>query len=137
MDVREKLVELLSEKCMETCKQRKCYVCSVEECRRCKEKCCGFYADHLIANGVTVQEWISVNDRLPEKDGAYIAALNHHFGVQQGVSIRSFAKDGETVDEYELAGEKYVWYLYDSEYGYVSTDSVTHWMPLPKPPKGE
>ena len=59
MDVREKLVELLSEKCMETCKQRKGYVCSVEECRRCKEKCCGFYADHLIANGVTVQEWIS------------------------------------------------------------------------------
>ena len=56
MDVREKLVELLSEKCMETCKQRKGYVCSVDECRRCKEKCCGFYADHLIANGVTVQD---------------------------------------------------------------------------------
>ena len=57
MDIREKLVELLSEKCMETCKQRKGYVCSVEECKRNKEKCCGFYADHLIANGVTVQEW--------------------------------------------------------------------------------
>ena len=56
MDVREKLVVLLSEKCMETCKQRKGYVCSVEECKRSKEKCCGFYADHLIANGVTVQE---------------------------------------------------------------------------------
>ena len=56
MDVREKLVELLSEKCMETCKQRKGYVCSVEECKRSKEKCCGFYADHLISNGVTVQE---------------------------------------------------------------------------------
>ena len=25
-------------------------------------------ADHLIRNGVTVQEWISVNDRLPEDD---------------------------------------------------------------------
>ena len=65
MDVREKLVELLSEKCMETCKQRKGYVCSVEECKRSKEKCCGFYADHLIANGVTVQEcgyWVSVTD---------------------------------------------------------------------------
>ena len=24
-------------------------------------------ADYLIAHGVTVQEWISVNDRLPEK----------------------------------------------------------------------
>ena len=56
MDVREKLVKLLSEKCMETCKQRKGYVCSVEECKRSKEKCCGFYADHLIENGVTVQD---------------------------------------------------------------------------------
>ena len=56
MDVREKLVELLSETCMETCKQRKGYVCSVEECKRSKEKCCGFYADHLISNGVTMQE---------------------------------------------------------------------------------
>lgn len=83
MDVREKLVELLSEKCMETCKQRKGYVCSVEECKRSKEKCCGFYADHLIANGVTVQEWIPV-----------------------------------FVNEYE-------------------DEEVTHWMPLPNPPKGE
>ena len=65
MDVREKLVVLLSEKCMETCKQRKGYVCSVEECKRSKEKCCGFYADHLISNGVTVQEcghWVSLTD---------------------------------------------------------------------------
>lgn len=61
MDFREKLVELLSEKCMETCKQRKGYVCSVEEYTRCKERCCGFYADHLIANGVTVQENTAAN----------------------------------------------------------------------------
>ena len=26
---------------------------------------------------------------------------------------------------------------YDSEYGHVSDDSVTHWMPLPEPPKEE
>ena len=94
-------------------------------------------ADHLITNGVTVQEWISVKDRLPEEDGTYLTALNHHFGAHQGVSIRKFAKDGETVDEYELAGQKYVWYFYDIEYGYVPTDSVTHWMTMPQPPKGE
>lgn len=82
-----------------------------------------------------VPKWISVDDRLPEEDGTYLTALNHHFGAHQGVSIRKFAKDGETVDEYELAGQKYVWYFYDSEYGYVQTDSVTHWMPLPHPPK--
>lgn len=86
-------------------------------------------------NSVTVQEWIPVDDRLPEEDGTYLTALNHHFGAHQGVSIRKFAKDGETVDEHELAGQKYVWYFYDSEYGYVPTDSVTHWMPLPEPPK--
>ena len=105
MDVREKLVELLSEKCMETCKQRKGYVCSVEECKRCKEKCCGFYADHLIANGVTVQEWISVKDMLPEENEiilAWVAAcrdLHFCFGC-------------------EVAGLE-----------------VTHWMPLPEPPE--
>ena len=136
MDVREKLVELLSEKCMETCKQRKGCVCSVEECKRSKEKCCGFYADHLISSGVTVQEWVSVDDRLPEKDGSYLVVSNY-FGNHQSINVRSFAKAGETVSEYDLAGEKNVWYRYDSEYGYVSTDYVTHWMPLPQPPKGE
>ena len=29
-------------------------------------------ADHLIAHGVTVQEWISVKDRPPEKGGEYL-----------------------------------------------------------------
>ena len=117
MDVREKLVELLSEKCMETCKQRKGYVCSVEECKRSKEKCCGFYANHLIANGVTVQKWISVKDRLPEnvKEGLLIA-------LRWGAVDIGWCEDGrwgsEFVDEYA-----------DGE--------VTHWMPLPKPPKGE
>ena len=87
-------------------------------------------------NNVTVQGWISVKDGLPEEDKAYLVTTND-FGSRQGVYIRWFAKDGETVDEYELAGQKCVWYFYDSEYGYVSTNSVTHWMPLPYPPKGE
>ena len=30
----------------------------------------GVLADHLISHGVTVQEWISVKDRLPEEDGS-------------------------------------------------------------------
>ena len=46
MDVREKLVELLSKKCMETCKQRKGYVCSVEECKhRYTENCPMYFHD--------------------------------------------------------------------------------------------
>ena len=93
-------------------------------------------ADYLLDSGVTVQEWISVDDRLPEAGGSYLVTTDV-FGKYSSVKIRSFAKDGETVNEYDLAGEKNVWYRYDSEYGYVPTDSVTHWMPIPQPPKGE
>ena len=118
MDVRGKLVELL------------------DIIIRPSQKTFGDIADYLISNGVTVQEWISVNDRLPEADGSYLVTTDC-FGRYQKINIRSFAKDGETVSKYDLAGEKNVWYRYDSEYGYVSTDSVTHWMPLPVPPKGE
>ena len=119
MDVKEKLVELCED--LETL------------------PCCATYeeqAEYLISHGVTVQEWISVKDKLPEKDGGYLVVINY-FGNHQSINVRSFAKAGETVNEYDLAGEKNVWYRYDSEYGYVSTDSVTHWMPLPLPPKGE
>ena len=119
MDVREKLVELCED--LETL------------------PCCDTYegqAEYLIANGVTVQEWISVKDRLPEKDGAYLVTTNS-FGDRQSVKLRWFAKDGEMVEAYDLAGQKDVWYLYDIECGYVSIKTVTHWMPLPHPPKGE
>ena len=132
MDVREKLVELLKTSacpstfiCDPTCKYYDFEDCFPER-----------FADYLIANGVTVQEWISVKDRLPQKDGSYLVTTNY-FDTDQAINILCFAKDGETVDEYDLAGQKYAWYFYDSEYGYVSTDSVTHWMPLPQPPKGE
>ena len=93
-------------------------------------------AHYLVDRGVTVPQWISVNDRLPEEDKDYLVITND-FGRCSSVKIRSFAKDGETVDEYALAGKKYVWYFWSGEYGYVSTNCVTHWMPLPTLPKGE
>ena len=134
MDVREKLVELLG---ADICKYNYCEDC---ECFENEEDCFATIkysmADHLIANGVTVQEWISVDDRLPEKDGAYLVTTNS-FGDRQSVKLRWFAKNGENVDAHDLAGQKDVWYLYDIECGYVPINSVTHWMPLPLPPKGE
>ena len=74
----------------------------------------GVRADHLIANGVTVQEWISVKDRLPEKDGIYL----------------TFNKKKEYEFHFFQAG-KQMWPAIWKE------DGVTHWMPLPEPPKGE
>lgn len=95
------------------------------------------YAEYLpvTESDITAQEWVSVNDRLPQKDGAYLVTTNS-FGDRQRVKLRWFAKDGENVDAHDLAGQKDVWYLYDIECGYVSIKTVTHWMPLPEPPKG-
>ena len=68
MDVREKLVELLREAPYNIFgnKLGNCYF----------DSCLELIADHLITNGVTVQEWISVKDRLPEESGLYIPTRN-------------------------------------------------------------
>ena len=101
MDVREKLIELL--------KQIK-YV-SVENA-----------ANILIDNGVTVQEWISVDDRLPENSGLYLVIEKHWLDGSLGTKIAKW----NTVD----------WFTADRKSKEI-TPRVTHWMPLPKPPKGE
>ena len=74
-------------------------------------------ADYLISNGVTVQEWISVKDGLPKngKEGVLIAL---RWGEVDIGLCEDGRWDSEFVNEYE-----------DGE--------VTHWMPLPQPPKGE
>ena len=93
-------------------------------------------ANDLIANGVTVQKWIPVTERLPEEDNEYLVFEKHSYGTQ--TRILRFAKDGRKVDKYDFhRGWKNVWYYYDSEWGHITIDDVTHWMPLPEPPKGE
>ena len=63
-------------------------------------------------NGVTVQEWISVNDRLPE----------------QGEEAICIAADGDMmIGKYTEWGWMFPCYFED----------LTHWMPIPEPPKGE
>lgn len=59
-------------------------------------------------------EWISVEDRLPENKVRVLLFDNEGFGVVSGRLIAS------------------VWYL-ESEKDLNS--NVTHWMPLPEPPK--
>lgn len=135
MDVREKLVELLSEKCMETCKQRKGCVCSVEECKRSKEKCCGFYADHLIANGVTVQEWILVDDMLPKIPEGWAETPEPVLYMMKNTKTIYAGYYGEG----GVWKNKYFRQYADSRNG-VDVDDVLCWMyqhDLPQPPKGE
>ncbi len=81
-------------------------------------------------------EWIPVTERLPEEDGSYLC-FSQYCG-SSWCAVRGFAKDGRKKDEYDFQRRwKNVWYDYDSEYGYCVIDSITHWMPLPEPPKEE
>ena len=109
MDVREKLVELLTE--FYGCDPMYYNVDALA------------IADYLVANGVTVQEWISVEDMLPEdsNDGFADAVLVtdgfvQHMAYFVGGEWR-FAESGEIKEP--------MWYR------------ITHWMPIPQPPKGE
>ena len=78
--------------------------------------------------------WIPVAERLPDKDGRYLVYKQFHGFTL--CDIASFAKDGRKVNEYDFEHEwENVWYGYDSEYGHVISDSVTHWMLLPEVPK--
>ena len=107
MDVREKLVELLDDM------QRSGtgYFGSAIENKK--------IADYLIAHGVTVQEWISVKDRLPEEKVDCIVRYQHAYCNNDGYWAIGFCfYDGEK-------------FRIDLAY------KVTHWMPIPQPPKGE
>ena len=109
MDAREKLVELLrNSPHLDTVKGYKGNDCIFEQ-----------GADWLIARGVTVQEWISVKDRLPGKNVNCIVHYKHAYCNNDGYwAIGSCFYDGE---KFQI-GLAY---------------KVTHWMPLPEPPKEE
>ena len=102
MNVREKLVEL------------------IESARYWGSNTSEEIADHLIAHGVTVQEWIPVKDMIPEA-GGYVVCI---------AKRNPFSRFMPMVARIEKNG----WVNPITEQ-YIS--EVTHWMPLPQPPKGE
>ena len=114
-NTREKLSEIMADI---DCNDEYCKDCEfandIDGCdRRQKE----IIADHLIANGVTVQEWIPVSEP-PKKPGEYNVVQKHwldgHLESKRGKwnGVEWFVDGKESL-------------------------MVTHWMPLPQPPKGE
>ena len=69
-------------------------------------------ADYLLDSGVTVQEWISVDDRLPEPKEKAIC-----IDAEGNIIIGTYIEWGWMFPCY--------------------CKRPTHWMPLPEPPKGE
>lgn len=82
-----------------------------------------------IARFPTAVGWISVKDRLPEKDGKYLVCV----GDSGYYKIAAFSTDKTKENTYTERG--YGWSDYDCDYGFYEVKRVTHWMPLPEPPK--
>ena len=93
MDIKKKLMELLSPTSL-----------NFEQAR--------YLAEYLVKNGVTVQEWISVNDRLPEPKEETIC-----IDTDGNMMIGTYTEWG------------WMFPCYFKE--------PTYWMPVPEPPKGE
>ena len=108
MDVREKLIELIA---------KAKYICANDYSDHTEDE---YIADTLLDNGVTVQKWISVDDRLPET-GGYVVCI---------AKRNPFSRFMPMVARIERNG----WVNPMTEQ-YIS--EVTHWMPLTQPPKGE
>ena len=88
-----------------------------------------YLADHLIAHGVTVQEWIPASEP-PKKITNKVIVLCKN-------GYRGFG-------HYEDYKGKQTWYNLESGKPFTDWDledcesyEVTHWQPLPQPPKGE
>ena len=114
MDVREKLVELLDRFVYDDWFSN------------------GDIAEKLIANGVTVLEWISVDDRLPIEE----AKAHEQEWPGEYCEFLVMIEKGSlpTTLYYDL--EENEWFRINTALE-RETYEVTHWMPLPEQPKGE
>lgn len=73
----------------------------------------GKIADHLLANGVTVQQWIPVTERLPEI-GCNVLVVDRVTGGVATAHLNGFAE-----------------FVFSDGRGH----GASHWMPLTEPPK--
>ena len=123
MDVREKLVYLVKN-------ALRAYGKDLEKIVEPYE----FIADFLIHSGVTVQEWVSVNDRLPE--------MGEHYQSEDVLVCIDYRPDDPEITKDSYVSIDHVdfncfgqgWFSCerdDPRDGEPSPYFVTHWMPMP------
>lgn len=115
MELKEQLLKLYAEadiKCSKTIGCRNCIAYNEKE----TDCVIHLYVDHLIKSGVTIREWVSVTEKLPEESGKYLVCTNR--GNVYQTKFYSYPQ--------EIGGH---WGQKDKG------KSITHWMPLPEPPE--
>lgn len=113
MTDREKIMEMVS-------RAKQAMLGENLNCRLARD---GFFADYLIAHGVTIQRWIPVTERLPKKELEEYKRLGwdvYPCLAYLGTFVTKLFFDGKNFINIE---------------GVSYTAEVTHWRPLPEPPK--
>ena len=123
MDVKEKLVEILKQAPFEGKVLDEWWW--EEKIKR--------IADHLIANGVTVQEWIPVTERLPERDKEVLLIV-HGWEDRLYYTGCLHSQEAERSWLTGIESKASDWKIWG--FSYLREPIVTHWMPIPQPPKG-
>ena len=91
----------------------------VVRCKDCK---------HFVADTKVGGKWISVKDRLPETYTRVLVRVNGYKEILVGWYTETF-KDSNN--------EKFDCWSIEYKLSERRMEPVTHWMPLPQPPKGE
>ena len=76
----------------------------------------------LINNPSTSKEWISLKDRLPPIKGKMVLVVNGHSSI-------------DILGLWENHGNRWKWISKTGVFRHYN--DITHWMPLPEPPKEE
>lgn len=76
-------------------------------------------------------QWISTKKMLPEKDMEVLVYTTLYRGT---ITVATFEHSGSGGSLISREGDR--WFLYLGDEGIFATgEEVTHWMPLPEPPK--
>lgn len=125
MGEKEKLVQLLlraNDAAFELCASTTCATCEAKG-SNCKEV---LVAELLLEYGVTAQQWVPVEERPPD-----LIPCNAGTAYSEAVLVWTDGKKAMVA----------VWdgvdFLCAADYWEAWGETITHWMPLPKLPKGE
>ena len=88
-------------------------------------------ADYMIDNGVTVQGWISVEDKLPEQPPNRLDEQGHSWFTPD---IDCIVYDGKIVFAAHYCFQNKCFWYADTLH---PLKNITHWMHIPEQPKGE
>lgn len=111
-------------------------ICDLCQCAMPDELCpsqCD-WMEMLEEDAVSVPQWISVKDRLPEAEQE-VLVISRGWGNRL-LYVGQYQKmEAQTSPLTGITSKESDWSLWG--WSYLKEPQVTHWMPLPEPPKGD